>query len=229
MKRTMTLEEFKQQFDPFDKLTTPAGIIFCQQQYEAHLISIEDNNFFEPVTERAEGDFGSIYEKRLHAILNFNLTKEDQLYFLVQPSFEAEHLLIIENSGGTYALRHYALKANYWQMLYENPALTTADKTISEGFLNKTLGDQIFKLVDRSMKAAKKPVIGLITLDGVLYKMSKIVGNQRIDVKKHSPIEGSTSARIISLLETVIALTKPNSIVDVERELALKLDLLNSE
>jgi hypothetical protein len=224
----MTFEEFKQHQEVFSKMDTPEKIALLQQQYERYLLLIEDNNFFEPVTNiDDEKELISIYEEQLHAILNFDPMEGDRLYFLVKPSFEAEHLLIMEKLDNAYALRHCTLKTSFWLGFYDNPALATAETIISEGILSKTPGDRIFKLVDDSIKAAKKPSGKWAVIDGVGYRVSKIVGDQRIDVMKNSSREDTQPGRIISLLETVIKLTQPNPGADVERELALKLELLN--
>lgn len=226
----MTFEEFKREQEKFTKVDTPEKMLILQERYDKYLFLLEDNKHFEPVIEwNDEKDLVSIYEKHIHAILNFNPMEEDRLYFLVKPSFEAEHLLIIEKADSAYTLKHCTVKTSFWIEFYENPALATAETIISEGILNKPLGDQIFKVVDAAMKAARKPSGKWFTIDGVEYRISKIVGNQRMDVKKNPSWEEDTPpGRIIRLLETVIKLTQPNPGIDIERDLVLKLELITA-
>lgn len=225
----MTFEEYKQLQEVFSKMDTPEKIAQLQQQYERYLLLIEDNKFFEPVTNiDDEKDLISVYEEQLHAILSFDPMEDDRLYFLVKPSFEAEHLLIMEKSDNTYAVKHCTLKTSFWLKFHDDPTLATGETIIFQGSLSKTSGDQIFKLVDDAIKAARKSSGKWAVIDGVGYRISKIVGDQRIDVMKNSPGEDTQPGRIISLLETVIKLTQPNSGIDVEEELTLKLELLNN-
>jgi hypothetical protein len=191
----------------------------------------EYNNFFEPLNETIdELDKVSIYTKNLYSILNFNQINKDQILFLIQPSFEAESLLILENLQDNYALTYFALKENYWYKYYADNSIITGKVVRSNGNLKRSIGDQIFRLVEQSMKEARKPESGRFVLDGVKYKISKIIGEYRIDVTKHSPEEDSRTGRIVHLLETVAELTKSNLGEDVERKIDSLLNLiLNSQ
>jgi hypothetical protein len=227
----MTFEEFKRNFEIFAKIDTPEKLAICELQYHAHLMAMEGNNFFEPFVEKTDDlDRVSVYTKNLYSILNFNQINKAQILFLIQPSFDPESLLVLENLNNNYALSHFALEENYWYRYYADNSITTGKTILSKGYLKKSIGDQIFQLIEQSMKAAKKSEPGRFVLDGVKYKLSKIIGEHRIDVVKHSPENDSKTGRIIQLLETVLELTKPNASEDSERKIASLLALiLNSQ
>jgi len=204
----MTFEEFANHFMLGAKIDTPQKMAICKHQYQAYLLGMEDDKYFEPLD--GAKDLSSIYLQNLYSILNFNKIAEDQLLFLIQPSFEAENLLIIERLLGNYTLTHIALKKSYWSMYYADNSITSAETILSKTFLKKSIGDKIFILVEKAMKEAKIPRANRIVLDGTKYKLSKIINKRRIDIEKHSPSVDSDPGRIIGLMETLIDLTKSN-------------------
>jgi len=226
----MTFEEFKLHFEIFSKIDTPEKLGICEQQYRTHLIAKEDNNFFEPL-DVPTAEFGRFpdYTTNLHSILGFSEINKDQILFLIQPSFEPEHLLIIEKLEDYYALTHIKQEESYWLKYYQDKSISTARTRASKGFIEKTVGNQIFALIEQSLIDAKKPQSARIVLDGIKYTLSKIVGGTRIDTFKNSPGENSKPGRIIQLFEIIIELTTINPTPDSQNEIERLITLILSE
>jgi len=226
----MTFEEFKQYFETFAKIDTPEKLAICEKQYRQHLLLKEDSNFFEPSDEpTGESPFIHNYTANLHSIFGFNRIKKDQILFLIQPSFEPEQLFTIEKFGDHYALTHTALEESYWSIYYQNNSISTTRTKVSTGIMEKVVGDKVFDLIEKSLIDARKPQSAFAVLDGILYKLSKMVNGKRKDVFKHSPDENSKTRRIIQLLEIIIELTVINPTIDSQNEIERLITLIQSE
>jgi len=216
----MTFDDFKLHFEMFAKIDTPEKLAICERQYRMHLAAKEDGNFLEPLeVTKAELSSESDYTKNLYSILGFGQINKDQILFLSQPSFGAEHFLIIEKSEDNYALTQVALEESYWLRYYGDNSISTAKTTVSTGYMKKEVGNQIFALIEQSIGEAKKPQSAFAVLDGTGYKLSKIVDGVRRDVFKNSPSEDSKTGRIIKLLETVIELMIINPTPGAEKKI----------
>lgn len=216
----MTFEDFKLHFEMFAKIDTPEKLAICERQYRAHLVAKDDSNFFKPLdVTKAELSSEFDYTKNLYSILGFSQINKDQILFLSQPSFEAEHLLIIEKLGDKYALTQVILEESYWLRYYRDNSISTAKTTVSKGYMKKAVGNRIFALMEQSIGEAKKPQLAIAVMDGTGYKLSKIVDGFRRDVSKNSPAEDSKTGRIIKLLETVIELMIINPTPGAEKEI----------
>lgn len=225
----MTFEEFKRNFEIFAKIDTPEKLDICRRQYQTYLLSQEDANFFEPSKEIADKtDLLSIYKKNLYSILKFNQISKDQVLFLVQPSFEPENLLIIDKLSNNYSLTHISIPKNYWAAYYDNNSITNVDTILSKSYLNREIGERIFLLVENSMHEAREPKAKTAVLDGTVYKFSKLINEQRIDIFKHSPDEESKTGKIIRLFELIIESTKLNSTSDYEEKIQSILDSIQN-
>lgn len=223
----MTFEDYKRQFEIFLKIDSPDKLAICEKQYQEYLKQKEDSDYFELFEETISNNNRlSNYIKNLYSIFEFNIIKKDQILFLIQPSFEAEHLLIIEKLQDEYTLTHVELEESYWSKYYHDNSISTVKSRISKGYMKKTVGDQIFALIGQSMITAKKPQSKRVVLDGKMYKLSKVVDGIRKDVFKHSPDEGSKTGRIINLLETMIKLTAVNPTLDSDKEIESLITLI---
>jgi len=226
----MTFEEFKQHFEIFAKIDTPEKLAICEKQYRQHLLLKEDSNFFEP-SDAPTSDSSLIhnYTANLHSIFGFNRINKDQILFLSQPSFEPEQLLTIEKFVDYYALTHIVLEESYWTVYYRDKSISTARKKVSAGIMEKAVGDKVFGLIENSLIEARKPQSPFAVLDGIVYKLSKMVNGKRRDVFKHSPDENSKTGRIIQLLEIIIELTAINPTIDSQNEVERLITLIQSE
>ena len=217
----MTFEEYRKTFENFSKIDTPEKLAICEQQYRSYIRALESNNFFEPLEEKLdENDIISKYTNNLYSILNFKRITPGQVLFLIQPSFEPESLLKIEKLDDSYTLIRLALEENYWYRFYRNNSVSTARMKQTRANFPKDIGDKLFILIDQCMNEAKKPDSGFWVLDGVKYKLSKIIGERRMDIFKHSPDENSKTGKIIKLLETVAEFTDDNP--TIERDKAIE-------
>ena len=217
----MTFEEYRKTFENFSKIDTPEKLAICEQQYQSYIRALESNNFFEPLEKKLdENDISSQYTNNLYSILNFNRIAPGEILFLIQPSFEPEGLLKIEKLDDSYALTHLALVENYWYRFYRNNSVSTARMKETRADLPKKIGDKLFILIDQCMHEAKKPDSGFWVLDGIKYKLSKIIGEVRMDIFKHSPDEESKTGKIIKILEGVVEFTDANQ--TIERDKAIE-------
>lgn len=196
----MTFEEFKKHYLGSSKIDTPEILAICESQYKRHLLSIEDQNYFEPFEFRSGDDMSGIYEQNLRAILPFDNIKENQLSFLIKPSFEPESLLMIEKNLDNYFLSYTTLSTNYWYVFYADNKALDIKKRISTAELRVDIGDKLFTLLDNTIKEARKPKAGMIVLDDIVFQLSRILNGKKICVFKHSPGQGSKAANIIDIL-----------------------------
>jgi hypothetical protein len=200
----MTFEEYKKQFEIFCKIDTPEKLAICESQFRKHLQNIEDENYFEPYEFRTGNDIGSIYEQNLKAILSFDKIDENQLAFLIKPSFKPECLLLIERHSDKYSLTLTTLITNYWSIFYANNNVTEVGKTTLTAVLRNDIGDKLFTLLDTAILEARQPMPGRFVLDGVVYILSRILNSNQAIVFKHSPSEDSQTGRIINILLFII-------------------------
>lgn len=200
----MTFEDFKTHFEQFSKIDTAEKLAFCQGQYEKHLLHIEDEHFFEPITQRLGNDIISQYEKNLNGIFHFDKIQDNQFYFLVRPSFEPENLLILECKKDGYLLTHTTLTKNYWTLFYADNKIIDVAKVIVKSELNKEIGDKLFLLLDKTIIDARQPKANRFTLDGVVYILSKKCSGLQKIVSKHSPSETSKSGQTIEIMYQLI-------------------------
>jgi hypothetical protein len=221
-KTIMTFEDYKKHFETFSKIDTAEKLAICESQYKKHLLHTEDEEYFEPIKQRLDQDIISQFERNLNYIFNFNKIKDDQFYFLTMPSFEPESLLILERQEGNYILTYVVLIKNYWSAFYADNRIVDIEKATSKSELNKTLGDKLFVLLDNTIIKAREPKVKGITIDGVVYKLSKIYAGEQKNVFKHSPGENSKSAKIIAIMQQLIDNidTLDNAIlIDIERKI----------
>jgi hypothetical protein len=200
----MTFEDFKKQSEIFTKINTPEELAFLECQYQNHISHLENENYFEPFESKMGTDIISQYNQNLLAIFNFNEIKENQIFFLVIPSFEPENLLIFERQKAKYLVTHISLDDSYWTLFYKNSKIIDIKKSIFTYELNMIIGDKIFALVNKMFKEARKPKAGMFVLDGVVYMLSKKENSEQKTVFKHSPNEDSKSGNFISTLERFI-------------------------
>ena len=200
----MTFDDFKKQFEIFSKIDTAEKLAICKSQYEKHLLHIEDEKYFEPVENEFGDDIVSHYERNLNKILCFDAIRENQIYFLVRPSFEPEHLLIFEKFQDKFALTLTTLTKNYWTVFYADNKIIDVENKIITTELNKATGDKLFNLLDKVIMQARHPKAGGFVLDGVVYRLSKLSNGQQKIVSKHSPSDNSKSGQIIEIMQQLI-------------------------
>lgn len=201
---SMTFEDYKRHFEQFSKIDTAEKLAICKNQYEKHLLHIEDEEYFEPVTERLGDDIVSQYEKNLNKIFLFDKIRDNQFYFLVRPSFEPENLLTLEKQNDRYLLTHLTLTKNYWTLFYADNKIMDVPKVTVKSELNGKTGDILFSLLDKAIIEAKQPKANGFTLDGVVYRLSKLYNEGQKIVGKHSPRESSKSGKIIGIMQQLI-------------------------
>ncbi len=200
----MTFDDFKKQFEIFSKIDTAEKLAICESQYEKHLLQIEDENYFEPVENELGDDLVSHYERNLNNILCFDAISENQICFLVRPSFEPEHLLIFEKSHDKFTLTLTTFTRNYWAVFYSDNKIIDVEKKIVTAELNKAIGDKLFNLLDKAIMQARQPKAGGFVLDGVVYRLSKLSDGKQKIVSKHSPSDTSKSGQIIEVMKQLI-------------------------
>ncbi|GAB2811003.1 hypothetical protein [Ferruginibacter profundus] len=200
----MTFEDFKTHFEQFSKIDTAEKLAICQNQYEKHLLHIEDEQFFEPLTQSLGDDIISQYEKNLNNIFLFDKIQVNQFYFLIRPSFEPENLLTLEYQKDGYLLTHTTLTKNYWALFYADNKIIDVPKVTVKSELNKKTGDILFSLLDNTIIDARQPKANGFTLDGVVYRLSKLYSEGQRIVGKHSPSDTSKSGKIIGIMQELI-------------------------
>ncbi len=200
----MTFEDFKTHFEQFSKIDTAEKLAICQNQYEKHLLHIEDEQFFEPLTQRLGDDIISQYEKNLNNIFLFDKIHENQFYFLVRPSFEPENLLTLEYQKDRYLLTRTTLTKNYWTLFYADNKIMNVPTVTVKSELNKKIGDILFSLLDKTIIDARQPKANGFTLDGVVYRLSKLYNEGQRIVGKHSPSDTSKSGKVIRIMQELI-------------------------
>ncbi|MGN6437616.1 MAG: hypothetical protein ACTHMM_13840 [Agriterribacter sp.] len=200
----MKFDDYKKHFEQFSKIDTVEKLFIFRNQYENHLLHMEDEQFFESYIQRLESDISSQYEKNLNNIFLFDKIKENQFYFLIRPSFEPEYMLILEYQIDGYFMTHVALTKNYWTLFYANNKLIDVPKVIVKSELNKTIGKRLFLLLDKTIIEARQPKANSFTLDGVVYMLSKLYTEGQRIVTKHSPSETSKSGKIIEIMQQLI-------------------------
>lgn len=200
----MTFDDFKKQFAIFSKIDTAEKLAICESQYEKHLLHIEDENYFETTANNLADDIVSLYEKNLNKILSFDTIRENQITFLVRPSFEPEYFLALEKLQDKFALTLTTLTKNYWTVFYDDNKISDIEKKIITTELNTVIGDKLFNLLDKVITQARQPKAGRIVLDGVVYRLSKLSNGQQKMVSKHSPSDSSKSGQIIEIMHHLI-------------------------
>ena len=200
----MTLDDFKKQFEIFSKIDTAEKLAICEKQYQQHLLHIEDDNYFEPNEIDLVNDISSRYEKNLNNIFSFDTIAENQIYFLVRPSFEPEKLLTIARLQDKFLLTLTTLTKNYWSVFYGDNKIIDVGKKVFTTDLDEAIGEKIFNLLDRTIDEARLPKAGGFTLDGVVYRLSKLFNGVQKTVSKHSPNETSKSGKIIDIMKELI-------------------------
>ena len=200
----MTFDDFKKQFEIFSKIDTAEKLAICESQYEKHLLHIEDENYFEPIENDLGDDMVSLYEKNLKKILCFDTIRENQINFLVRPSFEPEYFLALEKIQGKFALTLTTLTKNYWAVFYADNKIINIERKVITTELNTAIGDKLFNLLDKVFTQARQPEAGRFVLDGVVYRLSKLLNGQQKIVSKHSPSDSSKSGQIIEILQHLI-------------------------
>lgn len=196
----MTFEEFKKHYLGSSKIDTPEILAICESQFKRHLLSIDDQNYFEPFEFRSGDDMSSRYEQNLRAILPFDNIQENQLSFLIKPSFDPESLLMIEKHLDNYILSYTTLTTNYWYVFYADNKMTDIEKRVSKAELRADIGDKLFSLLDNAIIEARQPKAGMAVLDGTAFQLSRMLNGKKICVFKHSPGQGSKTANIIDIL-----------------------------
>lgn len=200
----MTFDDFKKKFEIFSKIDTAEKLAICESQYEKHLLHIEDENYFEPTEKDLEHDIVSQYENNLNRIVCFDAIRENQICFLVKPSFDPEHLLILEKLQDRFTLTLTMLKKNYWTIFYADNKITDIEKKVITTELDITTGHKLFNLLEKVIMQAQLPRAGKFMLDGIEYRLSKFSNGKQKTVSKHSPSETSRSGQIIVIMRQLI-------------------------
>ena len=165
---------------------------------------MEDANYFEPFEYSLNTNISSRYEHNLFGIFDFFGLAENQFYFLTTPSFAPENLLVLERKYDGYTLTHTVLSKHYWRVFYDNDRITSVGKNIATSKLEKQIGDKLFHLLDKTIMEAKQPRGGGFVLDGINYKLSKMIAGKQKIVSKHSPKGDSKSGKIIAVMGLLV-------------------------
>ena len=211
----MDFETFKKDFELFTKIDTPEMLTICESQYRKHLLSLEDEKYFEPEVILEGNDINSRYSRDIRHILNTDIIKENEFSVVVLPSFEPEYALTITKDIDAFILTYKKLESSYWVKLYSNQDKIIVIETIQIN-LSNAIGEKLFNLLKLTMSEARNPSGSVITLDGVKYYLSQKIDNGINTVTKHSPNINSRSGKIISLFTSLINYTKSSSTKDLE-------------
>ena len=200
----MTFEEYKKECEIFGKIDSPEKLAICERQFNNYLLNIEDQNYFEPFAFDVSDDMTSIYKRNLYELLPFNKVREDELSFLIKPSFDPESMLLIKRQSDRYILSYNKLTVNYWSVFCDDNKIVDVPKTVSTTELSANIGHKLFKLLDEAIQEARPPKGGVFTLDGVVFILARILNGKQVIVFKHSPGQGSRTANIIDLLINLV-------------------------
>lgn len=215
----MTFEDFKNHFEKFSKIDTAEKLAICESQYEQHRLHMEDENFFEPTGDNQCDDIVSRYTMNLNRIFRIEAITENQIYFLVIPSFEPEQLLTLEKRQDSCLLKLTILTKNYWTVFYANNKIIDVEKRVVTSSLNPAIAEKLFKLLNKAIFEARQPKAGRIVLDGVIYRLfAHLNGEQKI-VSKHSQSENSKSGQLIDIMQQLI-----DNIENLDEKVLLKID-----
>jgi hypothetical protein len=210
----MTFEEYKKDFERFTIIDTPEKQVHCERMYQQHLLYLEDQNYFEPFEYRIGNDISSVYEQRLRVLLPFDEIQENQISFLLRPSFTPEGLLVIDILPDKCVLTFTILLESFWSVLYEDQEATQVERKILIDELPKHIGDQLVAIVDSAIASARRPISAWAVLDGAVYVLTRVVGGKPLSVCKHSPDEDSRTGRVINVF---LHLSKNFMGLDVEK------------
>ncbi len=215
----MTFDDFKKKFEIYSKIDTTEKLGICESQYEKYLLEIEDEKYFEPTKNDLSDNIISQYEKNLNQILCFDDITENQVCFLVKPSFEPEYLLVLEKMPDKFVLTLTTLTKNYWAVFYANNKIMDIEKKVITSELNTAIGNKIFKLLGNTIIEARQPKAGRYVLDGVVYILSKLSNGEQKIVSKNSPSETSKSGQIIEIMQQLI-----NNIANLDDAVLLNIE-----
>ncbi|MBO9567115.1 MAG: hypothetical protein J7621_30360 [Niastella sp.] len=195
----MTFEDYKKDFERFAVIDSPEKLAHCEKMYQQHLLYLEEQNYFEPFEYRTGDDLSSVYEQRLGVLLPFDEIKENQITFLLRPSFTPEGLLVIDILPDKCVLTFTTLLENFWSVLYEDQEAIQVERKTLTGELPKRIGDQLVAMVDSAIAATRKPTSAWAVLDGAVYVLTKVVDGKPLSVFKHSPNEDSKTGKVINV------------------------------
>lgn len=198
----MNFEEYKKHFELFSKIDTPEKLAICESQYQQELLRLEDSNYFEPLEVKSESGILGEYDKGLQEIFELDKIEQKQYYFLILPSFDTEKLLVFKQTEVGYTVTLVTLAEQYWAILYKKKPMVP-DKEVSTAEIDVNLGNKIFELLQKVLLEAREPKAKGFVLDGTVYQLTGLIGNKHITVSKHSPREGSKSAKVVSVMEQI--------------------------
>ncbi len=192
------------------KTATPEKIASFEEilvkQYNNYVLDTEDQNYFEPKIQDTDDHSLTKYKNQRYKDFGFDEIKENQFYFLITPSFEADNMLVVEKLEENYLLKHIILE--------EKPLVATLDKSF---------GDEIFRILDKIVSQARKKKSNMFGLDGTGHTLLCMIGGERKMFYKWSPNENSTSGKVIALLQHLITIIKSPA-QEKLTELALKIE-----
>jgi len=200
----MTFDDFKRHFEIFSQIDSAEKLAICEIQYQNHLLEIEDTKYFEPDRDDVKIKQVQNYEKNLYKIFGLDTIEENKIYFLIRPSFEPEHLLLLEKLPEKFALTHTTLIKSYWTTFYADNSNMDCERKVSKTVLNSAVGDSLFKLLEKTIMDARPPKVKKLVLDGVVYMLLKLSDGERKIVSKHSPDENSGSGQVIRIAKQLI-------------------------
>lgn len=155
----------------------------------------------------------------MNLIFQFENIKDNQFYFLTIPSFKPEKLLIFDQYDEDYNITLVSLTKNYWTLLNGNYNTNDIEKIISQSKIERTIGDRLFLLLENVINEAREPKASVITLDGVVYKLSRQINGNIKTVFKHSPDNTSKSGKVIEIVSRLI-----DNIDDINTEVILDVE-----
>ena len=201
-KKVLTFDEYTKQV--FMNRNTPEILAIAKKLYDGYVLSIDDEDFFEPYEYKSGSDDSSIYEQNLRDIFNLSAIRENQIYLLIKPAFEPESLLIITRNLTHYTATYKKLIENYWYVFYADNSITSVAHELLERTLGNKIGENIFSLLNKTIIEARPPKGNRFVIDGVKYIISKLVDDKLISVCKSSPSEDSDSGQVISIITQFI-------------------------
>jgi len=188
----------------FSQIDSAEKLAICEIQYQNHLLEIEDAKYFEPDRDDVKIKQVQNYEKNLHKIFGLDTIEENQIYFLIRPSFEPEHLLLLEKLPEKFVLTLTTLIKSYWTTFHADNSNMDSERKVSKTVLNSAVGDSLFKLLEKTIMEARPPKAKKLVLDGVVYMLLKLSDGERKIVSKHSPDENSRSGQVIKIAKQLI-------------------------
>lgn len=201
----MTFEEYLEHRrvndGPLFSLDTEQKLAFYKQGYNQHLLSIEDEKYFEPVISSEMEGISGRYRKALHQFMAIDMLDDNQISFLTIPSFYPESSIFLTQSDNGFLLEHTALSSSFWNTIRDEVSAENIERYKYTMLLSVDTGRKLHTILNSAVSEARMPLVSMFTLDGIEYVISMTINGEFVQVSKQSPGSESAPGKIIVLME----------------------------